>query len=591
MRGILDFDDGPSIQAMASDPFLESLDPSGLRLERGTRYFPRRRSGWEKGDTSLNQGRRTRHRLLFLSFLALLSLGHPGAQEADSSSRRFCSTKGPRILDPEGRVLLLHGVNYSGAAKSEKTGFLPWQNEEETKVIKKWGFNSVRYLIIWEAVEPEPGVYDEDYLDRVAERLRWCKEAGLWVILDMHQDLYSRKYGADGAPEWACLDDGIPFVRQPGGWFMNYPTPAVMRCFDNFWDNKEGPGGVGVMDRYVAMWQHVAERFREAPHVIGYDVMNEPFYGSAVMGILCNVIYALKGELGEEFEPMLAEFREQSSQGSDPMVESVQRLIEQDKFFGVMDRASWASQRFETMVLQAFYNEMAKAIRDVDPNHVVVFEPAGGGGAGTRLLTAIAAPKDENGIPFQNVVFSPHHYEFAADLGFPYDPSWKSVRRGLYRAHDASQRMVVPVWYGEWGAWTGIKPGTLEMIREHLDSFDEMLCGWAYWDYGGRDFKDSLLLPMLGRPYASAVAGVPEKMQCLESSFELRFRPSPEGGETVIWVPAAYEIQTHVETEGEPGALYHREDDGSVSVICPAGIEQCHVNVTWNDPKAWFSPG
>ena len=126
--------------------------------------------------------------------------------------------------------------------------------------------------------------------EQVAERLRWFRDAGLWVILDMHQDLYSRKYLGDGAPEWACLDDGIPFVAMPGGWFMNYQTPAVIRAFDNFWANKPGPGGIGIQDRFISAWQHVARRFKDDKNIIGYDVMNEPFYGSSVIGILMAMI-------------------------------------------------------------------------------------------------------------------------------------------------------------------------------------------------------------------------------------------------------------------------------------------------------------
>jgi len=495
---------------------------------------------------------------------------------------------GPWVLDPKGRTLLLRGVNYSGAAKSKDLGFLPWQNEEETKIIREWGFNSVRYLIFWEAVEPEPGVYDEEYLDKVEERLRWLREAGLWVILDMHQDLYARKYGGDGAPEWACLHDGIPFVPQPGGWFMNYPTPAVMRCFDNFWANKEGPGGVGILDRYVAVWQHVARRFREDNNIIGYDVMNEPFYGSSVVGIFLDVLLALRAELGEDFHPLLAEVRAGSTHGEDPIVKTVKRLIEEDKLFPVMDRASWVSKRFEVKVLQDFYNRMARGIREVDPHHAIIFESAGGGAAGTRLLTAIDVPRDGQGQAFPHVIFSPHHYEFAADFGFEYDPAWKSVRTGLYRGYEASQKMHVPIWYGEWGAWTGIKPGTVEMIREHLDTFDEMLCGWAYWDYGSRGFKDCPLLSMLGRPYAEVVAGRPTRMVCEESRLILEFESTPDGGETVLWVPPRVDVEVKTESQELFGIETSRDETGRVWVICPAGGGSCEVTVSWNDTYSWI---
>lgn len=56
-------------------------------------------------------------------------------------------------------------------------------------------------------LEPEPGVYNEDYLKEIDERIQWAEQNNLFVVLDMHQDLFSVKY-SDGAPEWATLDEG-----------------------------------------------------------------------------------------------------------------------------------------------------------------------------------------------------------------------------------------------------------------------------------------------------------------------------------------------------------------------------------------------
>jgi endoglycosylceramidase len=56
--------------------------------------------------------------------------------------------------------------------------------------------------------------------------------------------------------------------------------PALQRSFDHFWANDPGPGGVGLQDRYAAAWRHVAERFRDNPNVLGYDLLNEPWPGS-----------------------------------------------------------------------------------------------------------------------------------------------------------------------------------------------------------------------------------------------------------------------------------------------------------------------
>ncbi|HSN81459.1 MAG TPA: hypothetical protein VLS88_02680, partial [Polyangiales bacterium] len=74
------------------------------------------------------------------------------------------------------------------------------------------------HLIFWDAIEPEPGVYDQDYLTRWEDRLDWYAEAGVWVVLDMHQDVYSQVFCCDGAPEWAVRTDGIPYEQQEVWW-------------------------------------------------------------------------------------------------------------------------------------------------------------------------------------------------------------------------------------------------------------------------------------------------------------------------------------------------------------------------------------
>ncbi|NOZ01282.1 MAG: cellulase family glycosylhydrolase [Deltaproteobacteria bacterium] len=182
-------------------------------------------------------------------------------------------TDGEFIRDEHGRVLTLRGVNVSNASKGAP--FMPkWLGPESFQTIARAGFNVVRFLVFWEAVEPNEGEYDEDYLDRVEQAVDWAGEAGVRVLIDMHQDVWGRKYHEDGAPVWATMDDDIPF-NPSGQWWLGYTQPAVIRAFDSFWDNRDG-----LRDKFVAMWTHVAKRFATNATVIGYDVFNEPFQGS-----------------------------------------------------------------------------------------------------------------------------------------------------------------------------------------------------------------------------------------------------------------------------------------------------------------------
>ncbi len=119
------------------------------------------------------------------------------------------------IVDEQCRALILHGTGISNSSKSYRH---PWPMREDViRLSRDWGFNFVRYLIFWSKIELAPGVYDDVYLDEVAERLDWFAEAGIHVVLDMHQDLWGPSLNScfpgeiyNGAPAWATITDGLP---------------------------------------------------------------------------------------------------------------------------------------------------------------------------------------------------------------------------------------------------------------------------------------------------------------------------------------------------------------------------------------------
>lgn len=181
------------------------------------------------------------------------------------------------ITDEQGRVLVFHGINVMSAAKGDPERVPRIDASDARRIARDWGFDFVRFLIFWDAIEPAPGAYDEAYFARVEERLDLLHAEGLHVMLDMHQDVYSSVFCCDGAPAWAVRDDGLPFTLQDQ-WFLNYYQPAVRRAFDNFWD-ADGPHA-DLQEHYVGVWLAVVERLGAHPAVIGYDLMNEPSPGS-----------------------------------------------------------------------------------------------------------------------------------------------------------------------------------------------------------------------------------------------------------------------------------------------------------------------
>jgi len=182
--------------------------------------------------------------------------------------------KGRWLTDADGRVVNLHGINmvYKRPPYApDAIGF----GDDDAAFLASEGFNAVRVGLIYKAVEPEPGVYDDAYLDRIRATVDVLAAHGIVALLDFHQDMYNERFQGEGWPDWAVMDDGLP--AQPASGFPNnyLMMPALQRAFDHFFANDGG-----LQDRYAAAWAHVAQRFRDAPNVIGYELLNEPWPGS-----------------------------------------------------------------------------------------------------------------------------------------------------------------------------------------------------------------------------------------------------------------------------------------------------------------------
>ncbi len=259
--------------------------------------------------------------LLTIGLLACIPALPPGPGGEDGAFRLPAlhaepdPVEGGRIVDALGREVLLRGVNVNAFVEywAYDPGLVTTYplTGADADAIAGIGWNVVRLLISWSRVEPEPGVYDEAYLDAVESAVRLLESRGLYSIVDLHQDAWGASLAArpgedcsafgnlpavgwDGAPAWATLDGGAPRC-QVG---IRELSPAVVAAFRAFFADAPGPGGIGLRTRYVRMLRHVAERF--APHdaVAGYDVMNEPnaifvdqlepladFYAAAIQGI------------------------------------------------------------------------------------------------------------------------------------------------------------------------------------------------------------------------------------------------------------------------------------------------------------------
>jgi endoglycosylceramidase len=217
----------------------------------------------------------------------------------------------PYIADDRGRMVLLHGAIaqglidfYSSADTAvvdpppfypidpaaydgkcpENSLYMPSPPlcEGDLAQMAAFGFNSLRLPLSWSLLEPERGRFNQLYVDRIAQVVGWARAAGMYVIIDMHQNAYSRFVGPPGgvsatlryytgAPSWATITDGFPSQEYRGQRELN---PAVLEANSNFWYDRSG-----IQDEYIAAVAMLAQRFKDDSTVAGYSVFNEPLPG------------------------------------------------------------------------------------------------------------------------------------------------------------------------------------------------------------------------------------------------------------------------------------------------------------------------
>ncbi|KAF9362662.1 hypothetical protein BGX34_005727 [Mortierella sp. NVP85] len=82
--------------------------------------------------------------------------------------------------------------------------------DEHLARLRHWGFRMIRWVVTWEAIEHQgPGICDEEFLDYTVQALLKAKEYGFKVMIDFHQDVWSRFSGGSGAPLWTFYAAGL----------------------------------------------------------------------------------------------------------------------------------------------------------------------------------------------------------------------------------------------------------------------------------------------------------------------------------------------------------------------------------------------
>ncbi len=489
-------------------------------------------------------------------------------------------TQGKRILDEYGRERIFNGMNVCDKGE--------WVEETCTRIYgKNWesfiadklkthGFNLIRLGITWDAVEPEPGKYDEEFLADVKKTLDECEKAGIYIYLDMHQDLYSAKgIGCgDGAPDWATDPGKYKFQKTKLVWAEGYFWGrAVHQAFDNFWDNKV-VHGKGLQDWYCDMWKHVVKELGTHPAVIGYDVLNEPFPGKSggkvFRKLIMNLVKTTITDKSISKKKLIsAVLSEEKPRVLDQYIAPVFRKI--------TSSADEIIRDFDLHKYFPFLSKTSSAIRQVDNDGFIFMENSYYSNLGIPYSCpkpVINAKTAEN-----NVIFAPHAYDLMVDT-----PAYKYASNdrvgSIFAQHKASQdRLGIPVIVGEWG---GYSEGNewFPHVKFLLDLFDSYKWSNTYWAYFKEllDDNNELFNDVLTRPYPRAVTGEIESY-CHnrdENTFTLKYTQNEE-----FSVPTeifAHKPVKSVAVDGEYKIMPIENSDGSVVEIT-TGIGEHTVKI------------
>lgn len=486
-------------------------------------------------------------------FCCLLLLACPLSLAATETSP--LTVRDGAIRDASGRQVFLWGINLG--EKSSAAGHRSWHGPEDFANLRRWGMNAVRLLIFWSAVEPEPGRYDEAYLQSVDERVGWARDAGLYVILDMHQDLYGEAVpGGNGAPAWASLDDGLPHFTVGDIWSTAYyVSPKVHRVFDHFWNNAPAPDGIGLQEHFARAWRHVAARYADSPNVAGFDLMNEPFPGSMIDEALNELLVALPGILeGVALPGNPAELV--ASVKDNPMPPwLLEALDKPERHRRAAAALEPVVQRFETERLMAMYRRVHEAIREVNTAGIFFLEPCVLANVG--VPSAIEPLRMRDGTVDPQRAYMPHAYDLVTDTAWVDRPSTNRLTVIVEQKRRDAERLGLPLLIGEWGAYYG-SSDTRQAAGIMRGLLEKHTAGAFYWDYH-RDLEKTVYFAELSRPAPLRLAGRDAAFgfQSEKGLFTCRWLAGPGEGESLFALPASWD-EAHLEVRVEPTELAAR---------------------------------
>lgn len=459
------------------------------------------------------------------------------------------------IIDAAGREVMLRGVNARVAGVFDVTFDdgreplepIPVFDASDTAAMNELGFNFLRLPINWSAIAPQPNQYNEEYVAAIGEVVDLAEAAGIQVLLDMHQDAYSKEIGEDGAPLWAIVPP--PETVNEGGELNLLPlrlAPQTQKAFASFWKNEQVEGK-GLQEHYIEAMTFVMEAFKDNPAVLGMEIFNEPW-----------LLHA---------QTLL------TAQGQDPGL--------------------------SLSMLDDFYAKAVPALQEVAPEKLVVFEPDVAKndppqlppGSSDQQPYSAAVP---NPIPWntERTVYGPHFYINAffnpgdEAAGYPnITPDDPDIDVNMNNSLEEAAAFQAPLLIGEFG-FTDKAAQFTETLSRMYSLADEYVVSTAQWvwkedsqdSWGFFDFEGETAVlrenvaAAASRAYPQAISGriKTSSYDPATGEFNVTFVYRDTGAPHEVFLPVAtvYANGVALQCSGESTEALDQTPEGVITASC-----------------------
>jgi len=310
--------------------------------------------------------------------------------------------EGKNFIAPDGSTLHLKGISLGNWLMPEGYMF-----KFEVAKAPRQIFAAFDRLLGQERAAAFWKQYRDSYIAR--DDIEFIKSAGFNMVrIPLHYRLFMTDDGTMTGDGWALLDRVLGWVKEAGLYAIVdiHAAPGGQTGINH----DDGPGYPLMFyvprDRTltVRLWRAIAERYRGRPEVLGYDLLNEPI-----------APYHDVATLNQRLEP--------------------------------------------------FYKRTTAAIREVDPDRIVILA----GGQWSSSFEMFGPP-------------------FAKNLAYTYHSFWASTKRDSIQRHlNFANRYNVPLFLGETGELTDEWNARFRTLHE-LHGI-----GWSFWTYKNLDTPSTVV--------------------------------------------------------------------------------------------------